>query len=510
MLSFNHLLPSKRAGICRPIFIVLLLTCCLALPASAVEREVDASPDISKIRPVGSLRVWTFTHDAKDLGRLISEVSEMTEVDGRDALVFKDTLRIDYSEMRIEHKIDTWGERIIDLEGYYLGDDLNIRTAASTEKLHLRVEDETARGYSTRGEREVEHEVALGDDVFGWDVHFLDQLEIWLAMQDIEVGETLTDSLFVPQTLMKTQIVATVDNFVHAQLYKGRFDSVFAIHITHPQPYAAFFTPDKRLVRFDFLNERIKVYQDFVGRSANAPAREEARPETDWLSLLVRCGIFLAVGLLVLAVLAAYGFRRSISYIGLAVGAVLCLGISYIAEPIQGFLIGLFTGSGTEVGGGVYLWWIVPSIAFALLQETVRAGGIFMLFRWLKPGNRGLIAAGAFLGAGFGLYEACSQTATGLVTGVFDMSVLHYSFLVAFHAAAGAVVGKGLGAGTVGMVRMAGVAALVNGLIRYLSVYAWQGTFDAELVYLATALMTIIFLAGVVLLLKKPDEQKIS
>ena len=470
-------------------------------------RSVEASADVRSYRNVGDLRVWTYTYMAKDMGRLISVVKDSTKIDGRVALIIQDSLHIDFAEMRLERVISNWGEHIVDNKGRYLGDDLSVGSDSAWEEMHFRLEGSSSpfevTGYFTRSGEEIERSVALPRRMFAWDAHFLSQLEIWLAMQDLAVGDTLIDTLFVPQTMMTTPILARVDNFTYMELYKGKFDSVFAIQFAQPQRYAAFFTPDKKLVRFDFLNEKIRVYQDLVGRAVPKSARSPATPAADLFSVAMRGLFYMVSGIVALLLLTARGYRWLSSYIALAAGVALDVAVIFLATPLQTMLVGLLAGPGEELTGAIYLWWVVPSVVFGFFQELLKAVAILLVLRWLKVRAHRCAAVGAFLGVGFGLFEAIYMTASGIGSGLFDWSLLNYIFLIIFHASAGALVGGVMAAGWRRATGFVLLATGLNALIRYLSIFALRGVMQPQLVYLITAVVSLVFLMVVVLFMKK-------
>jgi len=203
------------------ILLVLLLAVTVSgqdedtLPVGAVlERSIKASPSVEAFRPKGEYRIWRYFGNQTTLGQITSVVKGFTEIGGQRALVVDETMRLDYTPLGGDRTIITEGTSYLSSSGRYVGSDLRIGDTAATERLKLTCTGDGIEGSFTRAGSEQSIEMALNCDRFFWDIHLVDQLEFYLAMQEIQIGTRLDDSIFQPQSLMSTRIAGQVAYFL--------------------------------------------------------------------------------------------------------------------------------------------------------------------------------------------------------------------------------------------------------------------------------------------------------
>ncbi len=487
----------------------MLLTALSAATAQS-PRSVKATKSVTDFRPIGEVRIWTVTYRAKDFGRLVSKIEKQTEVDGREAIAITNMMGINYAKMNtgIQRMTTADGVHYVMPDGRYLGDDLTLGTDNRKEQLHLRMKEDDgqwrAEGYYTRGGERRDESIDLPGPVYSWEPFFVDQLEIWLATHDIREGDTLSDTLFAPQTGSLFHFAATVDTFMYQELWKGRFDSVFIINVTQPQPYLVFFTPDKRLVRIDFLTQSYRVYQDLISQSKNEEQVQPAYTFRTFVNLLPRYVFFLAVAGLILVLVAPRGVGKPVAYLFVVAGAVVYLLVAYGVVPLQTFVIKELQAT----GGTVYVWWIFPSLIFGIAQEVLKTVTIWISGRWRRGLSLRLWVIGAFIGAGFGLVETVYQTRLAEHVPLFDWSLLEPSFLLVFHIASGALIGWALSVGPARTIRVVIITIIINGVLRYLPVFVLKRVADVGITSLVGVIITLVFLAAVVFILKQETTQR--
>ena len=488
------------------IFSVLLLVA--AIPQAQPLRSISRLRSMQDYRPNGELRIYTYTSQAKDMGRLKSKVEEERDLDGRRAIAISETMSIDFAQLGIERKIAVDGILYVSPLGYFLGNDYSLGVGDQTEQLHLRVGEKdgttAANGYYTRGGAQHDESMQIPADVFAWDQYLVDQLDLWLAMHDIAVGDTLRDSIFMPQSMLMTELAGTVDTFYYEEIYKNKFDSVFIITLSRPQSYVLHYTPDHRLVRTDLINQQMRVYLDYVG----APeAQEPTGPSYSFgafVKLIPRYIVFLLAGLVVLLLLAHRGFRWLFSYIALLIGGVAYTVVTYGLLPLQAFVIARLPAL-AKGGWAAYLWWVLPSLIFGVGEEIIKAFAIFIVIKAVKPRASRFVTIGAFIGAGFGLIEAAYLAPAAAALPLFEWSLLEQIFLIVFHASAGALIGFGFSRGPDRALRMVAITIIVNTILRYMSVFALQHVFDIQIIHLINALITVVFLLGVIVAFRSAD-----
>ncbi|MBD3401657.1 hypothetical protein GF420_02085 [candidate division GN15 bacterium] len=486
-----------RHNIAIIVAVVSLVVLSVAIPAAA-QRVVPPVEKVTDFRPIGSLRMWTFTYYAKDMGRLFSTVTGEREVAGNDCLVIERRLSISYELMGSDREIAATGESFISPEGYYRGDNLTIVNDSLTERLVMEWSDDTLSGFFTRMGSKVEREVPLPDNRFGWDPNFVDQVEIILARHRLAVGETITDTIYQPQAMATAFVRGSINDFQYKQLYKGKFDSVFVVHLDSPVEADCFVTPDHRLVRFDFVPQRIRVYQDLVTQT---DAIKEQAGRRDWSfnpSQLPHWILFLIVG--GLGVLFWLRGRPSIKPLAIAIATgIVIFFVTLITQvPLQTWLAESFLEPGVDGRQWSFLGAVWPALAGGVIQEVLKLAGVILLTRLLRPTRESWPVLGAALAAAFGFFEAAYRLGY-FSAELLSWQVLENAFWILFHATSGMLYGIALQrAGSRFTLTIVGMV-LLNTVLRYVPIFAQRQALDVGLLNLLTALVILIFVVAILL-----------
>jgi hypothetical protein len=482
---------------------------------SVPQRHVAATPSVTDFRSVGETRLWTFfaRQQRTSFGQLVSVVKEQTEIDGRAAVVLTQKLDIDYSKIGTDRKVAVSGETRLSLDGFYLGTKYTIGTGDSAESIEVGYGENGVSGFYTRAGNQIEVNVPLGRDFFAWDHNFADEMEIWLARQELNVGDSLRDSIYVPQTMLTTRLRGYVKWFMWREIYQGKFDSVYVISITEPQVYQAFFTPDKRLVRLDLADENIRMYQDLV-RKPRIEAGEQAAGTVQSafsprlvLFRLPHYVAYLVVGLGTVLFLSRAGFKWIDSYLALAAGAVGFALILVTQLPLQKLIVSALVAPRVTEGGSLYGWGLLPPLVAGVFQELIQLGVLWAILFWRRPKGYRFATIGGFLGAGFGIVEA-GYILGASVLPLFGWHLLERSFVIVFHVAAGALLGHAVARGKSALMVVLPLLILANSAIRYLPVFVQQGDFDLGLMHFVLAFLSLGFLAISLIGLHKAHGQE--
>jgi hypothetical protein len=190
------------------------------LPKGAVaQRSVRASESVEAFRPAGDMRIWQFFAKQTTFGQLTSVVTGRRDIDGRPALTLRESLQIDFTKIGGEAQETVSGESYVTSSGHFAGCELRIGPSKQAEQLVMSRSDDELTGYFTRGGEENEIELPWPRESYFWDPHLVDQLEIFLARQDLEIGTVIDDSLFLPQSLLHTRVAGQVVYFMWQEIY---------------------------------------------------------------------------------------------------------------------------------------------------------------------------------------------------------------------------------------------------------------------------------------------------
>ncbi|MFQ5500055.1 MAG: hypothetical protein ACE5FH_10335 [Candidatus Zixiibacteriota bacterium] len=486
--------------------LVALLALALFAPNVCGRTGVKAASTFDSYRPIGETRLWTFVHRDSTLGRLISTVTRSKTIDGIGGFVIEERLGLDYFRMRGLMKYQLVGEQFVSESGSYLGSDLTITVDDQSSQMKLERDGATITGFIERAGSQAPFEQTVDRSFFALGANLLDQMELFLAMRDIEVGEMIEDSVFVPQDGVNALFQGVVEEFLYLELYQGVFDSVFVIQVSQPQQYRLYLTPDHRLVRADIGTERLRAYLDLVRKPL--PKKRPAQPQ-----VTLRKAVLASPHIIVYVIVAALcglfytgrAYRNSILYVALIFGGIAAMAIPYVQIPVQLYLLGDAFVPSASGGGRPLLATMLPALSAGLIQELLKLGLLIAVVMLASPREYLYKSLGVTVALGFGLVEAAYLVTLISPIPLLSWNLLERLFLILYHVTAGALIGYALSRGYKAVVIWLAVLIAVNSLWRYLPILVQQGKASPEVLSLATSFMTIV-LVGTALILFRRDQ----
>ena len=473
---------------------------------TGAQYRVEGDTLIEDVRPVGELRLWTFITRDSTLGQLISTVKGRTEIDDIDGLVLEQRLTLDLGSAGMKLSMRRQGEHLVSDVGAYLGDHQELTVNAQTERMEFERKGDSLIGHITRAGEEIEQRLYFERGGFAIDQFLLDQHELYLALRAICVGDTLVDTVFEPQIMLTSQVLAIVEEFGYRELYKGVFDSVFVIHYLRPQEQYLYFTPDKRLVKADFPGQNMRAYLDLV---RTAPAARSGRADYTPGKLLSQVPVYVAylvLGMISLVFFVGRNYRRRVCWLGFVLGGVLFTVAAFTQIPLQQFMVERFLIDRINAGGSPYFWALLPALVAAVIQELLKGGLIVGLGVAAGQPSRRYMAIGAVCAAGFGIVEGCYMVSLAGTAELFSWHLLERGFVILFHATSGALLGFAMARWTQGEWRwltLLGATIAFNGLLHYLPVFVQQKAMPVQMMYFLIPAVILGVLLMALLLFKK-------
>ncbi len=494
------------------LFILFVVTTSVA----HAERSVSGFKTFDQYREIGDFRLWTFIAKDSTLGTLTSSVKEQTSINGISGFVIEQKLKLDLTKVSTNLKFDILNRHFVSDKGIYLGNKMKIKINDKTEEINLEREDKKLLGYTTRNESKIEQELELGNIEYTFENNYIDQLELFLASLDLTVGKQIADTVFMPQALIETYIYGVVDDFRNIRLYNQVFDSCFVIELTYPTMMTAYFTPDKRLVKLEIPSQDLKIYQDAVANPLKAKlaalkAAEKNKSNRQPIYVKQSMGKLITVFLLYLAVGAVITlffnksyYKKTNSYIALAIGGFSFILIPFTQIPLQEMLFTTYFIPNVLQGGeSALVWGILPAATAGIIQELVKLGLLFIVFNYLIQKKSSYIAIGALLGFGFGLVEATYLAYGTPSTLLFGMNLVERLFLIMFHISAGTCLGYAFKEGLHKVSLFVLVTILLNSIFRYLPIFAQNKSLTPELLGILLAFISISFFTFTLFITKR-------
>ena len=483
------------------------------LPTGAVrERAVSGSQSVTAFRPVGEFRVWRFFSKQKTFGQLSSFIEAEKNIDGRPALQVSEALRLDFTQLGGDQVSEVRGETYVTPDGKYLGHKLEIGDGTTNEKFNADWDGSALNVHYTRGGNENVMSSPYGQPMYFWDPHLVDQLEIYLGLHDLEIGTILEDSIYLPQSLMKTSLKGQVVYFMWQEIYKGKIDSVFIIRLTEPSDYQLYFTPDKKLVRVDMIDQGMRVYQDLIqmapaASTANEQSRQQIELPFSWKLVLLKLPhylVFLAWAALALLLIQVRGFRWKSSYLYLVAGAIVYVLMPLALNRALGTFAGTLVDPSGDGGFGVHALGLIPPLVLGVIHFGLIMGTLGTMLRWLKSPEYRLTALGAFVGAGLGLADVFYVSGFRIEI-LFDWPLATRAATIFLYTFSGAIAGRSLMSGAGRKIIWWALAAIT--VFRYLPLWIQTGLIDVQVMYFIEVIWVIAFTVVALTIIRKPIER---
>jgi hypothetical protein len=172
--------------------------------------------------------------------------------------------------------------------------------------------------------------------------------------------------------------------------------------------------------------------------------------------------------------------------------------------PLQTWMVQTIFIPQLKAGGSPFFWAVLPALAVGLIQEIIKFGALSFFVSTRKSRPYVYPVIGAAIGAGFGLIEAIMMTASFGIMPLFTASLAERGFLILFHAAAGALVARGLSQDRPSAVIALVCTVLINSLLRYLPVFAQAKMADVTLLYIIYGFIVLGLVAWAWLQTRKP------
>lgn len=468
------------------------------------QRSVQASIDFESYRPIGEVRGWTFVAKDSAIGRLISTVKKKTKLKGKAAIELDQVLRFDYSAVGTDRRLQLKSNHFVSERGHYLGDKMEITVNDQTESLDLERDGDNIEGFFTRSGNKIKQQHKYPENGYAADILFLDLYENLLAQRDIAVGDTILDSAFVPQTMLVEKVEAYVEHFGLISLYNQVKDSAFVIRFTLPQVMIFYFTPDKHLVKADFLSQQMKAYLDIVRRLPPDVLSAPAFTYNRFVKQLSHYGAFILIGALCLLLYTGADIYKNKLYLYVISGGVSFVLAAFTQVPLQAYLAKEVFLPNVSSGRSPFLWAAVPAFPAGVVQEFIKLGTLMLVFRFVRIGKGNPLLIGGAVGAGFGIIEAAFIISQLPDAPLWSFNLAERGFLILFHSVSGVLLASVLmiRSWTKKIVLMV-ILVLTNSLFRYVPVFVQRNLLDVELLLLLMPILPIILLVYCVGLIKR-------
>lgn len=471
------------------IIAVLLL---VSLAGSAV--AVEPIRSIERYRGEDSKRSYLFLTDNQQFGILESIYQGEAEFDDIDAFKFEEKLSFDYTSLGNPLKIAIINRHYVNRDGSYVGTELNAAIDTNYQNLHLKRVDDSVVGFFSINDVKQIINIEVPSHYYSIDNNMIDQLEAFLAFKGVNVGDTIIDTIFVPQVTQKTVYRGVVEDYVGIN-YGNLFDSAYLINFTDPAIQKVYFTKDYKVIRVDLETQNISVIL------SEDPLEKFSPPKptfgfSDFIARLPYYAIYLLIGGIFSIPFIRKLYKNRDIYIALILGGAVCSLIGSTQVPLQKWFASAYLIPGLKEGGSLYFYGTFNALISGVIQELLKIIVIAAIFFIRRPTLKPMIAIGLFCGLGFGIYEACSITGAALQSGamtIFSWGMFERFFAILFHATTGALLGYSLVRGLKFVLILWPAVVIVHSFANYLIIFLHRNVIDLAIFELIIAFIDIIF-----------------
>ncbi len=483
---------------------LLFIIICLLLSVTVqAQRSTQASKSFNDYRPVGETRLWTYLLKDSVIGQLFSTVEEEVKINGELGYALNDRLYLDYGKVENPVIIDVSGMHYLSNQGTYLGDNLKFIFNSQEERLEFEKDDDRIIGFVTRSGKEVDFEVPCPENRFAIDNNYMDHYEAYFAMRDLTVGDTFSDSIFIPQYGLMGMIEGQVVEFSWQQLHQTLFDSVFVIRLTTPQNLEMFFTADKRLLKVNDHSIRMRIYLDAIQQKPKTKIQVSSFTFESFIKLLPAYGIYILVGLISALLFSSKKILSRLSLTSLCIGLFSVSIVIWIQLPIQNYFFQKLYAPSIAIGEASYFMGLMTALPAGLIQEALKLIGIIIVLALLKSKKDNAILIGTMFGTGLGIASAFYLISIVPPQGIFSWGLLESISWIVFHAVSGALIGWAYYRGRSKLLVILFVTIILNIFLRSLPFLAPINVLTIELIFMLYAVIVLIFLLTSLVIIKK-------
>ena len=479
------------------IIAVFMLTVLFFLAASTSARTVD------ELRAEDEKRTYLFYYDQDQFGKLESVFKGDKSFKGTKGYLFEEKLSLDYTVFAGENGMvqEITNRHYVDKDGFYIGDDMTLMVNDLKVELTLKHERDSILGVSEQGDRKQILAMPQPGPIMALDNNMIDQYEIFCAMLSPQIGDTIIDTIFVPQMQTSLTVRAVVEDFQYTR-YGNMFDSAFVYRFLEPIQQTVYANRAGKVLKINQDTQKIRVVLSENPLDRLRP-KQKAITIGDILHRTPIYILFLVIGFLCCLPFILKNYKRPETYIMLVLGALMYVLIRVTYIPLQTWYTNAHIIPGMQSGGSLYYYGFISALLTGVFQESFKLIPIALYYFIRRPGKRVAIAVGVFAAVGFGILEACFMTGAAYQSGALDIlsgQTFEQALMILFHTLSGVLLGYGVYVGWKRLVIFWPALIVIHTAISYLIVFYHRGDIEIELIQIIIALIDVLLLLATYLL----------
>ncbi len=488
------------------LLFLLLVSLASTTSAAPLHQKVNTLSDY--LQP-GTEWHYRFVTQDTVFGTLDVKFKGNLEFEGAPAFHFAGELNFDYHVFGNPVKLKINDDYYVSETGHYLGNRMKAETGPNKQELQLTRIADSVKGYFINAGVKQERSTAVAPAMRTVDNNMIYQMEMLLAFHTFTIGDTIADSFFVPQVMTKSYARMVIQDFRSVR-YGDLVDSAFVIHMLEPQEQLLFYSKQGKILKVDISNQPISIYLSEDPHEKMMP-QESSAGISDFIARIPIYLIYLFISIIISIPLLRNHYHRFEIYFVFILGCAMFPLIYSTQVPLQKWYSINYLIPVVRDGGSIYAYGTISALLSGFIQETLKFIPLLIAFLIRKPDSKTLIAYGAFIGLGFGFYEACSLTGPAFQAGTMNIiswGLFERIFAMLFHTTTAALLGFGLGRGVMPFIVCWLIASLIHSLENYSIITLQKGLVSLGLFEVLIALLNVVFLVLVWLVVRTSASKK--
>ncbi|MEE9442963.1 MAG: hypothetical protein V3V99_09890 [candidate division Zixibacteria bacterium] len=411
---------------------------------STVSAQVlQRAPSLSDYWPEGKKKTYKFLVDSIEVGKL-----DATNTGMEDGLwkieenLFLNFIKIGISDIRMTesklylHPDGTFNniEMAITIDTVY--ETLIAHFDSIENKINMTINENVSYNYYSH----------VPGPVFSCDDNMFDQIEIILAMNDLNPAENIKVPIYTFKS--RYYVDYEFDVIGKTAIRYGNFaDSVWEVKMIYPADLTVFINERHELVRLEYPNRNLvfELERNVFEDSGTAAVFEDEGFFTNHIRRMPIYGAYLLCAFVWVLFLGREATRLKVAYIYFIAGGILYYFLMISLIPLQQEYSLKFLFPAIQADESIYVPALGSSIMVGIFHAIFKLILLMILVTLLNNKRINALHIGAFVGAGLGFVESSYITGPMFQAGVLPVAtIVERAFTILFHTALGALLGYGI------------------------------------------------------------------
>ncbi|MFH1701434.1 MAG: hypothetical protein ABIE07_12710 [Candidatus Zixiibacteriota bacterium] len=473
---------------------------------STVSAQVlQRAPSFSEYWPAGKKKIYNFFVDSVEVGKL-----DATNAGMEDGLwkieenLFLNFLKIGISDIRMtENKLYLFPDGHVNNVNMSVMKDTLFETTVAyfdsiENKINLTINENDSYNFYSH----------VPGPVYSCDDNMFDQIEIILAMNDLNPAENIKVPIYTFKS--RYYVDYEFDVIRKTAIRYGNFaDSVWEVKMLYPADLTVFINDKHDLVRLEYPNRNLvfEMERDVFEDSGTAPVFEDEGFITNHIKRMPIYGVYLLCAFVCVMAFGRKAMHLKIAYVYFIAGGIIYYFLVISLNPLQQEFSLRYLFPAIQAHETVFLPAIISSIMVGIFHTTFKLIPMIIHVTLLNNKKINALYVGAFIGAGLGFIEASYNTGPLFQAGILPgATIIEKAFTILFHTALGVLLGYGIARRKTWLFWL--YVVVIQSFVVYLIVFVQSGILEKKT--LAIIMVTYYILTAIAVFYLRLNYLKLS